>query len=536
MDEGKSSLGGLGSRRLAAAIGVVVLAVLLVLGWAFYRQLASLFRPTAFVPASEIAESQDVRVQRGPITKVLRLLGTVHPGRQARLAFQAAKGRVVAIPVQMGQEVEAGQTLIELDTAALQRDLVKAQAELQKARRELAALLEERGLTKRIQLQEELRQARLTLDQAKRDLQAYEAGKATPQEKRAQAAAALAAAQAELAALRESEQRQEELAQLQVSYNLAENEHGPYVLIPNPSEQDLDKAWLLRIEMLNRRDVLDQARLQYEMDIRAAEQEVVLARRALATLDAEIAAGSPASEQNKRKAAVLQAEAQVQQLQAQLVALDEVGLDVDVAKAQAAVLKLEGKVADAEAAVREAVLVAPFAGVVEEIKVEPGATVSPGSEVVSLFSTSSLYVLARVNEVDIAQLQAGQTAEVTFEAFPGQSCAGQVGEIPSFGTYENGLTVFDVRVTVDVADLPLRLGMSATIQVPLFRKEDVVIVPTMAVQQDGEGFFVILVEGTRTERRRVRVGISDGINVEILEGLESGDVVRALLQGPIFPR
>jgi multidrug efflux pump subunit AcrA (membrane-fusion protein) len=58
----------------------------------------------------------------------------------------------------------------------------------------------------------------------------------------------------------------------------------------------------------------------------------------------------------------------------------------------------------------------------------------------------------------------------------------------------------------------------------------------MAVQRDAEGVFVIVVEGRQTERRRVQLGITDGINIEVVEGLEKGEVVRMALQGPIQPR
>jgi HlyD family secretion protein len=536
MDEQRATIGGIHPRRLAGVVGLVVLVVLVILAVVFYRQIGSLLRPALRQPAAQIAETQDVRVQRGHITKVLRLMGTIQPSREAKLAFQVAQGEVIAVAVNTGQTVQAGQTLVELDVAVLERELAKLRAELLEARGELLDLIDESNLMKRIQLQEELRQANAALDQARHELQAYVAGKGTPQEKRAQAAADLANAKVDLAVLRDSEDWQRQIQQLQVTYNLAENKHGPYVLIEKPSEKDMDTELLLRNDMLDKHEALDQAKLQYEMDIRAAEQRVAVAEQTLQALDREIAAGSPTIEHMRRKAAVQQATAKVQQILAQLAALDEATLDVDVAQAQANVLKLEGKVADAETAVAEATLVAPFDGVVDEVKVAPGATVSPGTELLTMFSASSFYVLARVNEIEIAQLTAGQEAQLTVDALRGQMLAGQLGEIPSFGTYQNGLTVFDVKVTFAAGELPLWVGMSANVNVPLFRKEDVLIIPAMAVQRDVEGAFVIVVQGRRTERRRVQLGITDGINIEVVEGLEKGEVVRVALQGPIQPR
>jgi RND family efflux transporter MFP subunit len=536
MSEERSTIGGISPRRLAAVVGMVVLLVLSILGVAFYHQLGGLLRPSLQRPAAvDMAETQDVRVQRGPITKVLRLAGTVQPKRQAELAFDVVQAEVVDVPVAIGQQVWTGDTLVQLDVAALGRTLAKARNELLEARRSWQDLIEEGGLRKRIQLQEELRQANAALDEAQRELQSYLAGKGTLQQQREQAQGQLASARWDLEALRDSEARQQQIDQLQVISNEAEVKHGPYVLIENPSEQDRDMEWLLRNIMLDRREALDQARLQYEMDIRAAQHAVALAERTLRDLNRQIDAGSPEVELLERQAAVRKGEADVGQILAQLDALDQGAPDADLAKAQAEVVKLEGRVADAEAALAEATLTAPFDGVVEEIKTQPGTVVSPGIDVVTLFDASAFYVLARVNDIDVAQLKAGEDVQLTFDAFPGQALPGTSGEIPAFGTYENGLTVFDVPVNFDAQGLPLRLGMSANVNVSLFRKEDVLIIPAMAVQRDEEGSFVIVVEGRQTERRRVELGISDGLNVEVVRGLEKGEVVRMLLQGPVGP-
>ncbi len=523
-------------RRRAGVITVlVVIAALVLLAWVLYPRLGSLLQPAGGSELTQSATTEDVRVQRGPITKVLQLAGQVEPSRKAKLAFRAAQGKVVALYVLPGQDVEEGQVLVELDAAALQRALATARGELLDARLELDALLEDRGLTKRIGLEEDLRDARAALETAQRELASHQKGKGTPQEERTRAAADLAKAREDLDLLRESKERKETLEGLRVAADLAEIEHGPYAWIANPSEEDRDRTWILGIDMLNKRGEYDQAVLQYAMDIRAADQDVAKAERALQALDREIAAGSPAIELMKREAAVKQAQAKVDSLQAQLQALDEGLPDVDVAKAQATVTKLEGKTADAEAAVAEAKIVAPFAGVVDDLRIQPGDIAAPNSQLMILYSISSYHLLAQVNEMDVTQLKEGQSVTVTFDAFPGQQATGQLGEIPRYGTYQNGLTVFQVQVAFDPGDLALRMGMSANVSVPLFRKDDVVLVPTMAVQRDADGLFVIVVEGRQTQQRRVQLGISDGINTEVISGLQPGEVVRIVMQVPIGP-
>jgi multidrug efflux pump subunit AcrA (membrane-fusion protein) len=522
-------------RRVGAAASVVALLALIVCGVVMYPRLRSLLQPAAELKQAQPQDTTDVAVTRGPLTQALLLGGVVEPQRTARLSLAAGSGPVAMVYVEPGMAVEEGQPLLELDEAVLQRTLATVRGDLLEARVELDELLEDRGLTKRIELEEELRKANRSLDQARRELDLFNKGKGTPEESRAKAVSALAAAQEALTDLREGQQYRDALESQRITADLAEIEHGPYAWIQNPSEEDRDREWLLRITMFNTREVYNQALLQHDMDIRAAEQKVVLAKRELQKISDQILAGSAAIELTKRQAAAQQAEARVQQLQDQLKAIEEGTLDPDVAKAQALVVKLEGRAADAEASLQEAKLAAPFAGTVGEVLVAPGTTVVPGAVLLTLYSAADLRVAAQVNEMDVGLLAQGQEVELTFDAFPGESEPGTLGEIPRYGTYQNGLTFFKVAVAFDPGELQPYIGMSATVRVPLARKEDVLLIPTMAVQRDVEGYFVLVVKGEKATQRRIKTGISDGIQTEVVEGLEEGEIVRVALQYPIGP-
>ena len=130
--------------------------------------------------------------------------------------------------------------------------------------------------------------------------------------------------------------------------------------------------------------------------------------------------------------------------------------------------------------------------------------------------------------------RAGQQVQVTFESLRNQPpLTGVLGDIPSYGDYQNGLTIFQVPVQIQ-GRLPanLRVGMTANVYVPLERRANVLLVPAAAVQYDGQKHFVQLVRGNNVEQRKVTKGISDGTYTEILEGLNEGDKVRVAMQGP----
>lgn len=522
-------------KRLGLAGGLLGLLVLLACVWWVYPRLKGLLEPEVQVEGRQAQGTNDVPVTRGPLTQALLVSGVVEPERTAKLSFAAASGQVAMVYVQPGMVVAEGELLLELDRPALQRELAKVRGELLEARNALDKLLDDRGLLKRIALEEDLRKARLNLEEVRRELELFQRGKGTPEDMRARAAGDLATARDSLADLRDGQRHGDALEAQRITADLAEIEHGPYAWIQNPSEEDRDRTWLLRITMLNSRDAYNQALLQHDMAVRAAEQAVVLAQRALRRIDEEIAAGSTVVELKKRQAAVQGAEARVQQLQYQLQAMDEGAPDPDVAKAQSLVVKLEGRVADAEASLQEATLTAPFAAIVAEVRTAPGALATPGMELIQVYSASQLRVMASVNEMDIGQLAQGQEAQLTFDAFPGDRITGTLAEIPRYGTYQYGLTFFKVPLTFDPGDLGLRTGMSANVSVPLARKDDVLVVPTMAVQRDAEGRFVLVVTNGKTARRSVETGISDGIQTEVVSGLVEGETVRVPLVYPIGP-
>lgn len=525
------------SQRLAGLGCLVGLAVVVAFGVVLYQQVRSLFQPPNRQPGGQMVGTEDAPVVRGSISDGIWAYGAIRPAREAELGFRLARGKVTMVGVRRGQQVRAGQLLVQLDPAPLESNLAKAKADLLAARRELEDLGSAAGDAPELRLQVELRDARAALDKARQELAAYDAGTGTPQEKRARAAADLAGAEAALAALRESSERREQIERLQWIYNQTEVKHGEMASLPNPSEKDRDVTWLLRNDMLSKREALDTAKLRYEMDIRAAERKVALARRQLQSLDREIALGSPAIERARLAAAVKSAEAAVQQAEARLTAFTGSVPNVELARAQANVLKREGAVADAEVALSEAKLVAPFDGLVDEVKVSTDMLISNSQPVVTVVDVSSLQIVAQISDIDVARLRPGLEVQLRFDSLRGQGpLPGRLGDIPPYATYEGGMTTFEVPISFDAGQLPLRPGMGANVYVPLAQRENVLLIPATAVQRDGEGAYVLVVRGKSTERRKVSLGASDGVNVEVLEGLSEGEVVRVPLQGPMSPK
>ncbi len=169
-------------------------------------------------------------------------------------------------------------------------------------------------------------------------------------------------------------------------------------------------------------------------------------------------------------------------------------------------------------------LIAPIDGQVIVRGMEPGQTVSPATPIIVI--SDRLIVRGFVDETDIGQVRTGQTATVTLDAYPHVIVNGIVDHISYEARVINNVVVYEVEIVPDEVPDVFRSGMSAALAVVDRRSENVCCIPIDAVEYDEEGAFVRIAgdaeEGTL---HRVQVGLTDGINAEITEGLKSGDML-----------
>ena len=130
-----------------------------------------------------------------------------------------------------------------------------------------------------------------------------------------------------------------------------------------------------------------------------------------------------------------------------------------------------------------------------------------------------------VDELDILSLEVGMEADITLDALPGQSFRGRITKINTYGVNSGGNTKYTVTVTLDRAEKMLT-GMSASVGITTATSESVPTLPAAAiVSQDGKSWVYTAYDektDTLSGLTQVALGRSDGENVEILSGLDSG--------------
>ena len=156
-----------------------------------------------------------------------------------------------------------------------------------------------------------------------------------------------------------------------------------------------------------------------------------------------------------------------------------------------------------------------------------------------IFDLSGLKLQMNVSELNISQVKAGQEVEITAEALPGQTFRGVVDQVSINGTTTNGFTTYPVTIVLTQFG-ELNPGMNVSADIIISRKENALCVPVSAVNSDGTvlvaGAGALSQDGTdvvdfsKVERRSVTLGNGNKQYVEILSGLEEGEQVLVPLQ------
>ena len=196
-----------------------------------------------------------------------------------------------------------------------------------------------------------------------------------------------------------------------------------------------------------------------------------------------------------------------------------------VSSAQRNLASAQATLEQANAKAAERTVKAPSSGSIVELNAKVGATVaggvvmgegdtSGGKQCMQIADLSKMKVTVQVGEKDIAKIAVGQSANVTYPAFPDIVSQGTVTAIASVANADasyggGGSVTFNVDILIEAPDSRLKPGMTAEVSVVTEQLDDVVMVPTMALMtEDGENYYVNLAtddEGKETRRVKVTV-------------------------------
>lgn len=490
---------------------IIIVAVVGIVSFIAYRQV------NAKSAAAETLSIETGIVRRGDLTVSIDSTGNIVPRAEVELAFMSG-GRMADVLVREGDTVKAGAALARLDTDALEAAVSQAQAgldvadaNLQTAKTQLemvtiaanadeAAWRESNWTT---DLSDEIAQPGWYFDKSEQITAAQTEVNA--------AWATLDTTHTNLKVVLQTASSgnfiaiEKRLADAQAAFLTAKDlsnqaETSTDAILKEQAQAVLDAA---QIELEAAQDEYDQSLTpQAAADVLEARARLTVARvrydTAINTFN-QLLTGDESLEVKAAKDSVKQAEAAVDQAQAALDA--------------------------ANIALNQATLKAPINGVITALFIEPGEMANSGQTVVVVGDLSNLNVEVNVSETDVAQLSEGMEVHASLDAFPANELSGKVTYIEPVATVESGVVLYAVTVSLSTTELPLRSGMTVNLTFPIEQQTDTLIVPFRAVETESGQAYVTRVTDRGTERVSVMLGLITDTQVEILSGLNEGDVV-----------
>jgi HlyD family secretion protein len=163
--------------------------------------------------------------------------------------------------------------------------------------------------------------------------------------------------------------------------------------------------------------------------------------------------------------------------------------------------------------------------------VVPLTSYQPGTELATIADMKDLIFKGTVDEIDVGKLKANLLARIKVGALPTDVVTGHVSRIAPQAQQKDGATLFDVEIELDPSDkVTLRAGYSANADLIIREKKDVVTIPERLVifEDGGKKTYVELPAADpkgEPKKTEVKLGISDGMNVEVTSGLAKGEKV-----------
>jgi multidrug resistance efflux pump len=283
-----------------------------------------------------------------------------------------------------------------------------------------------------------------------------------------------------------------------------------------------------------RRDSIDDAKTAFANSERTVE-------KAKDTLE-KLKRGADAIDLALAEEKVMEAQATLDDLRKGPDAIDIAVQQNTVAQRRSSLQSARDRLSDAQDTLNDYTVRAPFDGVIVKVDGTLASQATQSTQLATILTEGKMVTLS-LNEVDIAQIKAGQKATITFDAVEDLSIAGAVTQVDAIGTVSQGVVTYNVNVAFLTEDERIKPGMSASVSVATDVRTDVLTVPNAAVRNGAlqilpsvkeptlEAQTQGIASDTPPESVAVETGLANEQSTEIISGAKEGDwiVVRTIV-------
>ncbi len=495
-------------RRRPIVFGVIPIAIVLII------------LIVAFTGGNAVENT--ITVEKKTFVQKLSVSGTVESNESANLGF-AQSGRISKIYVKVGDTVKKGDTLATIENNDLYASLLQRQSVLEKERANLAT--KEQGTRP-----EELKITQQKYDDAVSD---YVDALHTAYLKVEEALISNSDTLFDYGSsfnprlnISLNDSKSEDLSEntrVEITQNLAEwNAIMINLYSANKTSDSISTAKLISKKTIDNAKTLMRL-LSLNVDYLASnvgtdQSEVSVYRTDIN--DASMLVSAASETLNSSQSAL--------NLASNSLSLDVAGSTRNEIQAQQSVVKAaEADVLSAQAQLAKTIIQAPFDGIVTKIDIKVGEVAGSNSSSVSMIGNGSFLVKSNVPEVYISNLNVGNTATATLDAYgPSVSFALKVIAIDPAETVVNGVSNYKTTLQFLETDRVIRSGMTANVDIVTEEIQDAFVIPIGSVfKRDGKQYIQVKVNGENVEREVV-LGSSTIIGeVNVVSGLTEGDVI-----------
>lgn len=476
--------------------------------------------------------NETMKVALGPIKQYVKVSGQVASSRDANLSFQTV-GSVAFVGIKIGDAVRQGQVLATLSAGDAQVSLLQAKANLANAQAVLSQL-EQGPRVEETAIKEQLvNNAKGSLDQV------YASLPDTIQN--------VDAVTADIVKNKFSPLFSYGNGRYQITFSSCDQRLQGEVESKRTALEDTLAAFQKRSSVITSISSIENIDATFELAYRSALATNELVNAVSGLLLAPCSSNNPTLEGYRvtlsavktamtalfsditlKRSSLITAKNSFSQSSRDLQLL-QAGTDPYKIKAQAAVVaQAEAQVAQAESGLGKTMITAPFSGVVSNVDLSIGETVSLGKTVISMLATEGYEVEAKVPEIDIVKVKSGASVDVTLDAY-GKDIIfpATITRINPAATIEGTVPVYKVIVTFTGKDPRIKQGMTANVQIVTETKSKVVAVPARFVKilTSEKGTVTLLVDGKESVRDVVLGIRGDGGLIEVIQGLVGGETL-----------
>jgi len=222
---------------------------------------------------------------------------------------------------------------------------------------------------------------------------------------------------------------------------------------------------------------------------------------------------------------VLDAEYSIKEKELTLEDLKEGATDLEIRTKKIAIQQKENTLNTAKENLAGCYIYASFDGVVAEVSVKKGDSVSSSTKLLTIITKQEIAEIT-LNEIDIAKVKTGQKTTITFDAVEDLTITGDVVEVDTLGTTSQGVVTYDVKLAFDTQDERVKPGMSISVTIIIDAKQNVLMVPNSAIKYQGNVQYVqVVTDANISSPQQVEIGISNDTHTEVISGLSEGDKV-----------